>query len=216
MMETADDQKFRQKAYEDTRADLLKRQLSNSENADRSVLSCSTASLGFSLAFLKDVIHLSEAKFSCLLYLSWLLFCLAIVATLFSFFTSQKAIDAQLSLAERYFIENDASAFSVRTKTAKLTEYLNTLGSILLVTGIVITCIFVGSNLWKGNAMTKRINVTDGAPIPRMQSIHQVRQDKPSGALNPSSPPLTNTSQSPTQSSTPAPAASNISNKEKP
>ena len=38
----------------ETRADLLKRQLSNSESHDRAVLSLSTVFLGFSLAFLKD------------------------------------------------------------------------------------------------------------------------------------------------------------------
>jgi hypothetical protein len=39
----------------ETRADLLKRQLSNAENYDKAVLSLSTAFLGFSLAFLKDL-----------------------------------------------------------------------------------------------------------------------------------------------------------------
>ena len=40
------DQELRLKLYADARADLLKRQLSNSENADRAILSVSTAALG--------------------------------------------------------------------------------------------------------------------------------------------------------------------------
>lgn len=53
------DQERHLKLYADARADLLKRQLSNSENADRAILSVSTAALGFSLAFLKDIVPLS-------------------------------------------------------------------------------------------------------------------------------------------------------------
>ena len=95
-----EDQELRLKLYGETRSDLLKRQLSNSENADRAILSVSTAALGFSLAFLKDIVPLSEACFPSLPYLSWGLFSLAIMVTLGSFFTSQKAIDEQLELAQ--------------------------------------------------------------------------------------------------------------------
>ena len=96
------EQELRLKLYAEARADLLKRQLSNSENADRAILSVSTAALGFSLAFLKDIVPLQEAVFPNLPYLSWALFTLSIVLTLLSFFSSQKAIDEQLVLAHRY------------------------------------------------------------------------------------------------------------------
>jgi len=52
------DQESRSKLYREYYAELLKRQLSNSENADRAILSVSTAALGFSLAFIKDIIAL--------------------------------------------------------------------------------------------------------------------------------------------------------------
>ena len=56
----------------ETRADLLKRQLSNAENYDKAVLSLSTAFLGFSLAFLKDLAPIHLAEWRCFLYGSWM------------------------------------------------------------------------------------------------------------------------------------------------
>ena len=61
-----------QKLLAETRADLLKRQLSNSENYDKAVISLSTAFLGLSLAFLKDLVPIQRAEWLWLLYGSWL------------------------------------------------------------------------------------------------------------------------------------------------
>ena len=55
------------KLLAETRADLLKRQLSNSENYDKAVISLSTAFLGFSLAFLKDLVPIHRAEWFWLL-----------------------------------------------------------------------------------------------------------------------------------------------------
>lgn len=180
------EQELRLKLYAETRADLLKRQLSNSENADRAILSVSTAALGFSLAFLKDIVPLSEACFPALPYLSWGLFSLAIIATLVSFFTSQKAIDEQLELAHRYYVERDDSAASIRPKQAKVTDILNKSGAILLAIGLVTTCIFVGINLWKGNTMSSKKTIIKGASVPYIQLIPQGGELQKKGATIPS------------------------------
>lgn len=47
---------------------------------------------------------------------------LAIVVTLSSFFTSQKAIDAQLDVAHKYYIDRDDTAAKQRSKYAKATD----------------------------------------------------------------------------------------------
>ena len=164
-------QELRLKLYAETRADLLKRQLSNSENADRAILSVSTAALGFSLAFLKDIVSLPEASFPCMPYLSWASFTLAIVVTLVSFFTSQRAIDEQLLLAQRYYVERDDTAASIRPRQATVTDMLNKAGAVLLVLGLLITCMFVGINLWKGNTMSNKKPINEGASVPLMQRI---------------------------------------------
>lgn len=68
----------RQRIHSETRQDLLKRQLSNAENFDKAILSLSTAGLGFSLAFIKDILPLSNAAHLILLHVSWFLFGAAI------------------------------------------------------------------------------------------------------------------------------------------
>ena len=169
--QTTDDNKARQELYAKTRDDLLKRQLSNSENADRAVLTVSAAALGFSLAFIKDIVPLGTAAYTALLYLSWLCFVLAIIITLVSFFTSQYAIDEQLVLAERYYLQHDEEALKTRPVFATITDRLNIAGAVIFVIGIVATCTFVAINLGKEMPMAERNKLTtDGAPIPNLQS----------------------------------------------
>ncbi|HLP96844.1 MAG TPA: hypothetical protein VK149_00215 [Sideroxyarcus sp.] len=164
-----DDNKARQDLYAKTRDDLLKRQLSNSENADRAVLTVSAAALGFSLAFIKDVVPLSSAMYSILLYLSWLCFVLAIVITVASFFTSQHAIHSQLELAERYYLKHDEDALKIRPRLATITDKLNMVGAASFVVGILMTCAFVAINLGKETSMAENRLATNGATIPNMQ-----------------------------------------------
>ena len=164
---------LRLKLYGETRADLLKRQLSNSENADRAILSVSTAALGFSLAFLKDIVSLQDAAFPLLPYLSWVLFMLAIAVTLLSFFTSQKAIDEQLVLAHKYYFDRDDASALLRSKYASVTDWLNKFGAFFLVIGLLATCIFVGINLWKGKTMPEKKQINEGATVPLMQRVAQ-------------------------------------------
>ncbi len=167
------EQELRLKLYAEARADLLKRQLSNSENADRAILSVSTAALGFSLAFLKDIVPLHEAIFPYLPYLSWAFFALSIVLTLLSFFSSQKAIDEQLLLAHRYYIDRDEEAITFRPIAAKLTDILNKAGAISLVMGLLVTCTFVSANLLKGKIMSEKNQINEGVSVPLMQRIPQ-------------------------------------------
>lgn len=179
---TSSDQELRLKLYADTRADLLKRQLSNSENADRAILSVSTAALGFSLAFLKDIVSLQGAMLSYLPYVSWALFVLAIVVTLLSFFTSQKAIDEQLGVAHRYYIDRDDAAATQRSKYAGATDTLNKSGAFLLVVGLLVTCMFVGINLWKGEPVSDKKQINEGASVPSIQRIPQGGEIQQKGA----------------------------------
>ena len=88
----------RKKLHDSLRDELLKRQLSNSENLDRAILMLSSAGLGLSLLFIKDPFPLSEAAWKLLLYSSWILFGSAILSTLVSFFVSQQGIKKQLEM----------------------------------------------------------------------------------------------------------------------
>lgn len=138
--------KERQRLFEEYRKDLLARQLSNAQNFDKAVLSLSTAGLGFSLAFIKDVISLSNALYLGLLLYSWYLFGAAIILTLLSFHSSQIGIDDQLNLAERYYLKCEADALK-KTGWDTATTWLSRISGIFFLVAISFTIAFVSINL---------------------------------------------------------------------
>jgi hypothetical protein len=161
----------------ETRADLLKRQLSNSENYDKAVLSLSTAFLGLSLAFLKDLVPVQRAECLFLLYFSWIVLAGAVLSTILSFWLSQRAINVQIKKAEDYYLRNDRTALS-RSRIAKATDWVNALSGVLFVVGVSLTTAFVIVNFEGGLKMnsdkkSEHVPLTEGATIPKMQEVPQ-------------------------------------------
>jgi hypothetical protein len=159
----------------ETRADLLKRQLSNAENYDKAVLSLSTAFLGFSLAFLKDLVPIHLAEWRCFLYGSWMALGGSVLCTIVSFWVSQRAIDVQLRKAEDYYLRDDQSALR-KSPMAKATDWVNAASGVLFVLGLLLTTTFVGLNFERSLKMSdeqkgQRVPLKEGAPIPTMQEV---------------------------------------------
>jgi hypothetical protein len=102
-----------------------KRELSNAENFDKAILTYSSAWLGFSLAFLKDFLPITSAKYGWLLYSSWILFMLAVIVTVTSYITSQRALKRFESIGERYYLNNEEAAFDAPNIWGSLTNWLN-------------------------------------------------------------------------------------------
>ena len=146
-MATPDNLELRQRLLLETRADLLKRQLSNAENYDKAVLTLSTAALGFSVGFLKDFVSIASAKLSCTLYWSWIVLIGAIIATIVSFITSQRGLVKQLAQAEEYYLGSVGGDLPPRPLSARLTDCLNYTSGLLFIVGIVLTTIFAGANI---------------------------------------------------------------------
>ena len=80
-----DDQEKLYEQYIKQDEELSKRDLSNVENLDKAILSLSSAGLGLSLVFIRNVVKLAEALHVWLLHLSWLMFVLAIISMLLSY-----------------------------------------------------------------------------------------------------------------------------------
>jgi hypothetical protein len=165
----------REKLFADLRMEINKRELSNAENFDKAILTYSSAGLGFSLAFLKDVLPITNAKYGWMLYSSWALFTLAIVTTIISYVVSQRALKKLESIGERYYIENDKDAFDAANIWAILTNWFNGLSGLFFVTAIIFTTIFVSMNLERATKMSeqKNISVQGGASVPTMQKLVQ-------------------------------------------
>lgn len=136
----------RQKLYDSHRQELLKRQLSNSENLDRAILMLSSAGLGASLIFVRDLVPLSQATRTLLVYLSWLFFGCAILSTLVSFFVSQKGIKEQLKMIEQYYLECKEEA-NQKNRWNTATECLSYFCASTYIIAIFFLFLFIVRNL---------------------------------------------------------------------
>lgn len=137
-----DDAGERQKLYAECRNDLLKRQLSNSENFDRSVLSLSSALLAASIAFIKPAAGAPGIWHAALLAWSWVALAVAIATTMLSFLVSQVAIDRQLDFAKRYYLDKEDHALNARNRPAEWTARFNWCAGIAFGVGVILTVWF--------------------------------------------------------------------------
>ena len=170
-----DDRKKREAIYTETRKDLLTRQLSNSEKFDGAILTLSTAALGVSLTFVKDIAPITqEIQDICLLKNSWWLFGFAILSTVVSFLVSQLGINTQLKYAEEYYLNQKEEYLNKVNNSAKITEILNYLAAFFFIAALIFTIMFVSGNLREDFVMAedkgnKAVPLREGAPIPSMQ-----------------------------------------------
>lgn len=139
----------RRQLYDETYGELVKKQMSNSENFDKAILTLSSSGLGLSLAFIKDFVPMESASAKPMLLFSWLMFTAAILSTVGSYHTSQEAIDVQLKTAEDYYIREDAGALQRENPFASATLRLNKAAGIAFTIAIALTMLFVTYNLSK-------------------------------------------------------------------
>jgi hypothetical protein len=129
--------------------DLNRRQISNSETYDKSLLTLSTALLGISLTFIKDAIDIDTAGAFCLLYVSWFLFSGTIITVMVSFIYGQLVIEELKISAKKYFIDGDKSENDRSQTLYRRLNIVNTLSGIFFVVGVICLALFVGINLEK-------------------------------------------------------------------
>ncbi len=157
------------------KAEAEKRQLSSSENFDKSILTYSSGGLAVSLAFLKDFVPLSKASWTFLLYGSWLLFVTATGLTIISFLVSYKAQEQAVTFAEKYYMDGDESYLNKQTKLHYYIRWSNRISGGAFVLALIFTTFFVGLNLGVKSEMAenkKPGGITyDGVSTPSMQRV---------------------------------------------
>jgi hypothetical protein len=163
----------RKKLHDALRDDLFKRQLSNSENLDKAILTLSSAALGLSLTFLKDFVPSVQPAAAWLLYLSWYLFGCAVVVTVLSFLSSQRGIAKRLKQNEKYYLERNDRVLTETNFFADVTDWLSYLSAFVFISAVVCTIIFVQTNVERRTAMSKDAKGfgQDGAPVPNLQEL---------------------------------------------
>jgi hypothetical protein len=173
-------------------SEIWKRQVSSSENFDKSVLTLSSGGLAFSLGFLKDFLPVSQAVWGWTLYVSWSALTAATVVTMLSFLAAAKAQDYKLASARLYYLDGDDSRLNDH-RWDRAVIWMNRVSGACFVVGVILTTVFVATNLERANDMkNQRPGIgQDGLPSPMMQKISNagdLRRGLPSPAITPSSP----------------------------
>lgn len=213
IIRTEEEQKISVDIYNTFRDDLLKRQLSNTENYDKSILTLSSAGLAMSLTVLKFIVPVEQANSLWLIKASWLSFLLSIILSLVAYLISNAAITKALQIAEDYYVNKEASAFNKSNWLSTLNNWLNYAVGILFSIAITAVVAFVIVNLnQEENLMSnKDIEVTDqmniameSATIPTMQKVPAEGELSINSAQVPTMQAAPGTSSSQTQQTTQA------------
>ncbi len=161
--------------FDELRDLLLTRDLSNTENYDKAILTLSASSLGLSLTAIKFVVPLETALYLPLLITSWGLLVVSVISSLIAFIISNKAISVQLENARDYYKKGIEDAFSRGNKYIKFNSFLNYLTGLSFAFAILLIVIFISINLNNGeNNMCKESKENAHATIPLSASIPDI------------------------------------------
>ena len=141
-----DDQEEFFELYVKEEEELSKRELSNVENLDKAILSLSSAGLGLSLVFIRNVVKLAEASHVWVLHFSWLMFVLAITSTLLSYLFGQHALNKQRDFNERFYLKGDEEAGDQTSRASRITPILSYVSVFTYIAAVLFTAIFIKGN----------------------------------------------------------------------
>jgi len=199
------------------KAEVDKRELSNTDNYDKNILTLSSAGLAISLTLLKDIASKEGPVCVIFLYMSWFFFGLAILSTISSFLISNKALVKQLAIAERYYLDGDLNAFNEKNRWGQITSVMNWFSGGFFIFAIISVISFGSFNFSKRSAMSgndskvssvvridegqsmppmQKVQVDKGATVPAMPKAPVKNPIPANPTVTPSSPPIPNTTPS--------------------
>lgn len=125
------------------------------EQYDKYLLTLSSGGLAISLTLIKDIFGKSKLACPTVLVVSWVLFCLSIVATLASFLTSQKSLRKHLCNYEEYIATGNDEKLKTPNPIEMLTNFLNYASGSCFFIAVVATIIFASINVERSGIMSK-------------------------------------------------------------
>jgi len=141
------DDKQHREIYARLRDEIHKRDLSNTENHDKALLTLSSATLGFSLTAIHSIIPLKTSDYTWLIIIGWVFLLVSIIISLAAFRVSNKALSVQLKNAEDYYIGGKEEAFNRKNTFKNINGHLNLIAELSFGTAIVSIMIFVILNI---------------------------------------------------------------------
>ena len=128
-------------------------QQASTDAFDNNLLTFSSAALGLSVAFIKDIVPLENAEWLKTLYFSWGAFAGCILVTITSFQIAAQAQSAHQKTLADYYLRGDNTAIKRKSGWSWALPYCAGAGSLLLLLGIVSTLVFASKNVshYKGS-----------------------------------------------------------------
>ncbi|MGO8672151.1 MAG: hypothetical protein ACLQVD_12390 [Capsulimonadaceae bacterium] len=126
---------------------LWQQRQDSESDSDKLVLSLSTAILGLSATFIKDIVPYVYVWSLELLVAAWAALGASVISTLVSYQVGRRSIDEHIEASSSYFFENHKDAFDDVSRTKKSTERINNCSSASFVLGLILILSFAGVNL---------------------------------------------------------------------
>ena len=176
MTRTLAQQEVADKIFDKLRDDLLSRDLSNTENYDKAILTLSSSSLALSLTAIKFVVPVATATYVMLLKSAWILLLISVVSSLIAYLISNKAMGVQLNNARDYYKKDIEDAFSRKNVFSTINSYLNVITGLTFAVAICLLIAFISINIENGEpVMCDKIEsgviVEKSANVPTMESV---------------------------------------------
>ncbi len=138
----------RQNEFSQMHSHLLGLRQSSFEKSDELIVTISSAFLGLSVGFVKDIVPLQRSIWMPLLVLSWFCFFVAILTNFVSHFWARNAIEDQIDCARYYYLEGRTKYLDPHiNRWTRLTEGCNTVAATLFGWGVLLTLVFVSRNV---------------------------------------------------------------------
>lgn len=163
----------------DERNELDKAEQAQAAQYDKAILTVSSALLGLSVAFLKDVAA-DPPVVICILACAWLSLALSILFTLYSFLTSQNAIRY---VRETIDIEETGGEVS-NPEPFQTTHILNHSSFWAFALGLFLFCTFAFLNLGGKTLDEKQFSIEGGYQPPK--AVHRITADGDQRGYQPS------------------------------
>jgi len=130
------------------RESLLELRTQQYSSFDKYLLSLSSATIGISLFFLKDIVQGKEIVGAYLIYWSWALLSSSMLTILISFLIASSSIEKEIeNWDERYLSKSKIDDSLQKNALAGFTKTLNWIACFAFVFGVVLLCIFAGQNI---------------------------------------------------------------------
>lgn len=136
-----------ERLYQPIANELRRRQTSNSEHYDKSILTMSSSTLAFTIFVIKYLVDWDCASNKNLLFISWGTLFLSILTSLIAYKVGNNAIRNNLTKIRDYYLGGDKEALNRTDCLAKLNNYLNYATGGLFIVSLALVLVFIWLNI---------------------------------------------------------------------